>query len=199
MLRTCNLMTAITTAALLGTSSLAYAGDGYSFPSADGMLIAAAAPTFFLPPSEAGTPVLAGTEALSPPAVYGTGMASVPLAQPPVGAMFYAERFGAPARGADPYGYRFLTYALPYSAYANYANDYYRLFAPGYAVGEWTDRVSGFVEMGHGPVAGWTAAAYYLPPAGGPHKDTAPDLTLMPQFQPHPELQNSPAFKPPTT
>jgi hypothetical protein len=52
-------------------------------------------------------------------------------------------------------------------AFANYSNGYCRLFAPGHAVGAVTERVLGFVDMGHGgAVDGWTAAADYLPRQG---------------------------------
>ena len=84
---------------------------------------------------------------------------------------------------------------MGYSAFANYANDYYRLFAPGHAVGTWTDRVAGFVDSGYGgPVDGWTVATYYMPARRGPRRDSAPDLSLMPTLRAHPELQQDPTF-----
>ena len=96
------------------------------------------------------------------------------------------------------YGLAVLIPALGYAGFTNYANDYYRLFTPGYAVSAWTDRVSGFVDIGYGgAVDGWTAATYYMPRIRGRHRDSSPDLTVMPTFRAHPELQQNPTFTQP--
>lgn len=106
---------------------------------------------------------------------------------PPVGA--YGDR--------DAAGYRFVTEAISTSAYANYVADYARVFAPGYAVKSWTDRVFGVVEIGYGAVDGWTSATYDMARLRGPSRrsETRPDLSVMPTFRPHPELEQSPTFR----
>ena len=119
----------------------------------------------------------------------------VPL---PIGSPDYKARYGAHSpSAADIYAYRFLTHALASQSLANYAADYYRLFTPGYAVTAWTNRVAGFVETGYGnAVDSWTGGAYYLAHLRGPRvrRDSPPDLSPMPVFRPHPELENNPTF-----
>jgi hypothetical protein len=90
-----------------------------------------------------------------------------------------------------------MSHALMVAPYANYAADYARLFAPNYAVTAWTDRVFGVVDSGYSAVDGWTAAAYGLPHVQGPRRrgESSPDLTLMPTFRAHPELDRRPTFK----
>jgi len=101
---------------------------------------------------------------------------------------------------ADAYSYRFLTHALASASFANYAADYYRLFTPGYAVTTWTERMAGVVDIGYGgAIDSWTAGAYYMARLRGPARrgETAPDLSLMPKFRPHPELEQNPTFTQP--
>jgi hypothetical protein len=115
----------------------------------------------------------------------------------PTSGRSHDERFGMRSRAAEAYAYQFLTHMLNSSSYANYAADYARLFAPGYAVSTWTDRMFGMVDAGYGgPVDSWTAAAYYMPHRRGPARrhESAPDLSTMPEFRPHPELQTNPTF-----
>jgi hypothetical protein len=180
------LVTTITAALTLASGATALAGESYSFPSASGALIVDATPRF-APVAVHADAKLGGSAAMSP--VFGVGAAndkSLPL---PV---------YAPARSsADGYSYRFLTHALASQSFANYAADYYRIFTPGYAVTEWTDRVYGIVGLGYGgAIDGWTAGAHYMGKVRGPsrRKETAPDLSVMPTFRAHPELQENPSF-----
>jgi hypothetical protein len=110
----------------------------------------------------------------------------------------HGDRFGMRSHAAEAYAYKFFTHALSTASYANYAADYARLFAPGYAVSTWTDRMFGVIDAGYGgPVDSWTAAAYYMPRVQGPtrRRESAPDLSTMPSFRPHPELETPPTFK----
>lgn len=181
--------TVVTAAALTLGSANAWASDQYSFPSAAGANIAAQTPTFVAP--AAGDPGATTTGTVS------VGGASYKFVPPtPTSGRSHDERYGVRSQAAEAYAYRFLTHALNSSSYANYAADYARLFAPGYAVTTWTDRMFGAIDAGYGgPVDGWTAAAYYLPRARGPVRrgESAPDLSTMPAFRPHPELQ-APTF-----
>lgn len=193
---TSQLATALAATTILALTSVASAGEHYSFPSPNGLLVAAAPATYFaVPGSVDATPAEVSLDMRHQS--YAKDKEFTPIALAPAGAAFYAERFGGrSSRSAEADGFRFITQALSYSAFANYANDYYRLFAPGHAVGAWTDRVAGFVDSGYGgPVDGWTAAAYYLPRRAGRHRDSAPDLSLMPTLRAHPELQQDPTFK----
>lgn len=107
------------------------------------------------------------------------------------------SRLDAPSRN-DAFAYHLLTHALASQSFSNYAADYYRLFSPNYAVTAWTDRVSGLVEVGYGSaVDSWTAGAHYLGRVRGrgTHRNSAPDLSKMPEFRPHPELETHPTFQ----
>ena len=165
---------------------LAWAGDQYAFPSTSGPLIAASAPAAFVA-APGSTDVQAKLSFSAPSPALTTG-ADFTLMPAPFGSASHGER------NAEANGYRFLMEALGYSAFANYANDYYRLFAPGHAVSAWTDRVSGYGGSYGGAIDGWTVAAYYMPKLGGPRRDSAPDLSLMPTLRAHPELQQVPTF-----
>jgi len=174
----------------------AAAGDQYSFPSASGTMIAAttsqfAPPTIAQADANAVAPELGGAVAMTGASKFN----NIPL---PVGSPDYKARYGAHSpSAADVYAYRFITHALASQSFANYAADYYRLFTPGYAVTAWTDRVAGFVETGYGnAVDSWTGGAYYLGRVRGPsaRRDSPPDLSRMPTFRPHPELETHPTF-----
>jgi hypothetical protein len=172
-----------------GIAGPATAGDKFAFPSMNGATITAA-PQFAPPAAEA-------KQALSPSlgsfGVKGMKTDQIPL---PFVTLNYG-RFAAFAPGADAYAYRFLTHALASQSIANYAADYARIFAPGYAVTAWTDRVSGVIDTGYGgAVDSWTAGAYYMGRVRGParRRDSPPDLSTMPEFRPHPELQTHPTF-----
>lgn len=188
------LATAVTAAAALsmGTAQ-ARASDQFSFPSVNGVGIAGSAPVFVAPAAtEVNTqglaPQFAGSLSVNTSAYF------VPPA--PTTGLGHGDRFGMQSHAAEAYGYKFLTHALNTASYANYAADYVRLFAPGYAVGAWTDRMFGMIDAGYGgPVDSWTAAAYYMPRVRGPVRrlESAPDLSTMPSFRPHPELQ-APTF-----
>ena len=192
--------TAVTLASTLVGATAAQA-DQYSFPSSSGALIASSTATFVqLPGSDVSagplTPPGTGNQfsVLSSPGMDTTGIPR--LAPPPAGSPNYRDRFERNTSG-DAASYGFLTSALTSASYANYAADYYRLFAPGHAVAEWTDRVAGIVQVGYGgAVDSWTAGAYYLNRLHGPARRTesAPDLTLLPKFRPHPELEQNPSF-----
>lgn len=170
----------------------ASANEKFTFPSANGAVVAAATTPQFVPP--------AGAEGAEVQAVGLGGTVAIAGADkiPPllVGSPDYKSRFGMHSQSGDVYAYRFLTHALASQSFANYAADYYRLFTPGYAVQVWTDRVAGFVETGYGStVDSWTGGAYYLARLRGPSRgrNAPPDLSPMPEFRPHPELQ-SPTF-----
>lgn len=177
----------------------AQASDQYSFPSSNGLGIAAAAPVFMAPPSDVDAAArAAGVSADGSLSVSGVGV-SYRFAPPALtSGHAYDERFGMRSRAAEAYAFQFLTHALNSAAYRNYAGDYARLFAPGYAVSAWTDRMFGVVDAGYGgAVDSWTAAAYYMPRVRGParRRESAPDLSTMPTFHPHPELQTPPTFQ----
>ena len=164
----------------------AHAADKFTFPSSSGAQIAATAPQFGTAASGISTPA---AFVLWQPASYAS-RDGVPPPTP------YDEHFTT-GHGTNPYALQFLTYALSQAAFANYAADYQRLFAPNAALSRWTERVSGIVEAGYGgAVDGWTAGAYLLGNVRGPrHRaETPPDLTAMPKFGPHPELEERPTF-----
>ena len=76
--------------------------------------------------------------------------------------------------------------------------DYFLLTYPGYVISTWTDRVAGVPSTGVGTATDqWTAGVYYMPRvhAFGPPTEH-PQLTLMPKFHPHPELDHSRTFEP---
>lgn len=189
------LATAVTaaTALLMGTAQ-AWASDQFSFPSVNGAGIAGSAPVFVAPAgadahAQGLAPQFAGSLSINTSGYF------VPPA--PTSGLGHGDRFGMRSHAAEAYGYKFLTHALSTASYANYAADYVRLFAPGYAVGTWTDRMLGMVDAGYGgPVDSWTAAAYYMPRVRGPvrRRESAPDLSTMPSFRAHPELQAPPMF-----
>lgn len=172
--------------------SPATADEKYSFPSVNGAAIGAM--PHFVPPSaqaEGNVVLSSSVSGLGVKGVAKMDKVPIPLVSPAYG------HFAALAPGGDAYGYRFLTHALRSQSFANYAADYYRLFAPAYAVSAWTDRVSGIVETGYGgAVDSWTAGAYGLARVRGPsrRRNSAPDLSIMPEFRPHPELENGPTF-----
>lgn len=197
MLRARILVTALTTVTMTAVAPLASADDQYTFPSISSATINANAPaTFVAPSANVGTPGAAPSFRFGSPAENAKGAEVAPIAL--ADAAYYAERFGGRAGNTDAYGFRFATHALGYAGFANYANDYYRLFTPGFAVSQWTDRVAGFVDIGYGgAVDGWTAATYYMPRLRGRHRESSPDLSLMPTFRAHPELQQNPTFTQP--
>ena len=184
--------TAITIVVVFSTVGVSSAADEYVFPSANGVLIATTAtPEFNRPPAadrqvDVALP-FAGTLAIRSNGYphHRTEVA------PPLPIIGYG------GHGGDAFGYRFLTHALLSAAYANYAADHARLFQPGYAVTAWTDRVFGVSDVGFGAVDGWTAAAYQMPRVRGPlrRRESAPDLTVMPTFRSHPELERAPKFE----
>jgi hypothetical protein len=184
------LAASISALALAGTSvSPATADEKYSFPSVSGASISAA--PHFVPP-DGSAAFSASVSGLGVKGVAKMDKVPIPLVAPTYG------HFAALAPSGDAYGYRFLTHALRSQSFANYAADYYRLFAPAYAVTAWTDRVSGIVETGYGgAVDSWTAGAYGLARVRGPsrRRNSAPDLSIMPEFRPHPELENNPTFE----
>jgi hypothetical protein len=193
--------TVITAATLLAAATSARAGDEYAFPSASGVLIAASTSSFVASPI--GSPVEAGVlaPAFGGPFAVGAGagkFGKIPPMTLPVGDTIFNTTY-ARGQAADAYAYRFLTHALSSASFANYAADYYRLFTPGAAVTTWTERMAGIVDVGYGgAVDSWTAGAYYLGRVPGPRRrgESAPDLTLMPKFHPHPELEENPTFQP---
>lgn len=190
MKATRTLATAVTAVALLaGSSNVAIAGDQYVFPSASGVQLSAApAPTFVAPGQSHVAPGISA--AATNTFVYGHPAFS--RHEPPLPPPGYA--YGPQAA---PYAGRLMSHALMVAPYANYAADYARLFAPSHAVAAWTDRVFGVVDTGYTPVDGWTAAAYGLPRVPGPRRrnESAPDLSPMPNFRAHPELQDGLTFK----
>jgi len=170
----------------------AAADDALTFPSASGAMIAATATPQFVAPT--GANVEAGLIAPEAGGLVLTGVSKTDHLPLPYGSDY--KRFGMQSQG-DAYAYRFLTHALASQSFANYAADYYRLFTPGYAVTAWTDRVAGFVETGYGnSVDSWTGGAYYLGRVRGPstRRNSPPDLSRMPVFRPHPELETHPTF-----
>jgi len=186
---------ALSLASAAAAAMPAAAGDTYTFPSANGTMIAATATPQFAPP--VGAHVETGILAPGTGGVVLTGVSKSDHIPLPIGSPDYKARFGMHSQSGDAYAYRFLTHALASQSYANYAADYYRLFAPGYAVTAWTDRVAGFVETGYGgAVDSWTGGAYYLGRVRGPssRRNSPPDLSRMPVFRPHPELETNPTF-----
>jgi len=189
------LVTLITAGLTLATGQTALAEDQYSFPSPNGALVAATSPHFAPASAEPQASLAADVGGMS----VASGLAvSIDKAPPlPIGGHTYKDRFGMHSQGGDAYSYRFLTNALASQSFANYAADYYRLFTPGYAVTAWTDRVYGLVDLGYGgAIDSWTGGAYYLGKVRGPsrRRDAAPDLSVMPTFRAHPELEEKPVF-----
>ena len=183
---------AVTIALAFSTTGISSAADEYTFPSANGVLIATTAAPAFKSPSDGGRQF----DIVAPLGGSLAGRANGHTAHryevaPPLPIIGYGSR------GGDTYGYRFVTHALMSAAYANYAADHARLFAPGYAVTAWTDRVFGITDIGFSAVDGWTAAAYHMPRVSGPlrRRESMPDLSLMPTFRPHPELERTPKFE----
>ncbi len=171
--------------------SPATADDKYSFPSVNGAAIGPM-PHFVLPSADGNAALSTSVSGLGLKGVAKMDKVPMPLVAPTYG------HFAALAPSGDAYGYRFLTHALRSQSFANYAADYYRLFAPAYAVTAWTDRVSGLIETGYGgAVDSWTAGTYGLARVRGPsrRRNSAPDLSIMPEFRPHPELQDNPTFE----
>jgi hypothetical protein len=192
------LATAIT--AVLLASTAAQASDQFSFPSSSGALIAASAPpsTFVEQASVASAeangvaPSLGGSITAT-----STSASNVPAARLPLGQVYRRDTYVGRSQAADAYAYHFLTRALASSSFGQYAADYYRLFTPGAAVSTWTERMAGVVDAGYGgAIDGWTAGAYYLAKLRGParRRETAPDLSTMPTFRAHPELEQPPTF-----
>ncbi len=179
--------TLVTAALSICTAVVATAGENYAFPSASGVQLSATpTPTFIAPANgEASQPYASGVS-VGNAFVYGQPAFARYQLPPPV----YA------GGQATPYASRLMSHAFMVAPYANYAADYARLFAPNYAVSAWTDRVFGVVDSGYTAVDGWTAAAYGLPRLHGPRRrgESAPDLTLMPPFRAHPELDRGPTF-----
>jgi hypothetical protein len=186
---------ALSLALVAGATLPAAAGDQYSFPSASGTVIAATATPQFVPPEgTAGANVVAPETGGAAALTFSSKTDHIPL---PLGSPDYKARYGMRSQSGDVYAYRFLTHALASQSFANYAADYYRLFTPGYAVTAWTDRVAGFVETGYGnAIDSWTGGAYYLRRVRGPatRRNSPPDLSIMPAFRPHPELEDHPTF-----
>ncbi len=187
--RAASVLTSAVLAAMIATT--ASAGDKFSFPSSNGATIAAPTQHFGAPASDAGVAQPSAGVALG---VSANG--KVPLS--PLYAPNGKPRFEGRPQGNDAYAYRFLTQALATQAFSNYAADYYRLFAPNYAVTAWTDRVSGIIDVGYGSaIDSWTAGAHYLNRVRGPRvrRDSPPDLSTMPVFRAHPELETQPTFQ----
>lgn len=180
-----SIATAVTMATLaIGAASGARAGETFAFPSANGVQLASApAPTFSLPAQSAPQIGFGGAK-------FDHGHMQTARHEPPLPPPAFA--YGH----QTPYASRFMSHALMIAPYANYAADYSRLFAPNHALDAWTDRVFGIVTSGYGAVDGWTAVAYGLPRAAGPRRrnESVPDLSTMPKFRAHPELQETPAF-----
>jgi hypothetical protein len=189
------LATAVTAVAILaGSANFAIAGEQYVFPSAGGVQLSSApAPTFVVPGQAHAAPGIPAS-AIGGTFVY--GQPALGRYEPPLPPPGYASGYAYGPQAA-PYAGRLMSHALMVAPYANYAADYTRLFAPNRAVAAWTDRVFGFVDAGYTPVDGWTAAAYGLPRIPGPRRrsEAAPDLSLMPAFRTHPELQDELTFK----
>lgn len=175
--------------AAIAASASAWASEAYYFPSANGAIVVTTTTQFGnqQPDLRLGLGVRS--------AAYGMDPHRVPPPAPtPVD-----DRFGTRSAEMDGYGFKFLTQALAAASYANYMADYQRLFAPNYALTVWTDRVYGLIGAGYGgPVDGWTSGAYYLGRARGPRirRESPPDLSTMPKFRPHPELEDAPTFEP---
>jgi hypothetical protein len=182
--------TVVTTTVLsIFTAGAAIAGENYVFPSASGVQLSATPAQTFAPPVQSSDHARVNLSVPMGTHAYGQPMFSThePPLPPPV--------FANLQQGAAPYISRLMSHALMVAPYANYAADQARLFAPNYAVTAWTDRVLGVVESGYGAVDGWTT--YGMPRLRGPrHRgESTPDLTTMPTFRAHPELDRTPAFK----
>ena len=193
MSRTIATATFVTIAVALSTAGTGSASDEYTFPSANGVHIATTTtPAFTLTTPAAdrqldiSTPVANASYSYS--ASYHRARYDV---APPLLIV------GHQGYGGDASSYRFFTHALLSAAYANYAADHARLFAPSYAVTAWTDRVFGMADIGFGAVNSWTAATYEMPRLRGPRRrgESMPDLSLMPTFRAHPELERAPTFE----
>jgi hypothetical protein len=188
MKATRSLATAVTTAALsLAASSIAAAGDQYVFASPGGVQLAASpAPTFAAP---AVGHASASNVTIGSTFGYGPALHRYEPPLPP-------PSFAAGSSGAAPYAGQLMSHALMVAPYANYAADYARLFAPNHAVSAWTERVLGVVDSGYTTVDGWTAATYGMPRVSGPRRrgESRPDLSLMPSFRAHPELDRPSTF-----
>jgi hypothetical protein len=188
-----SILAVVLSAGLAAAIVPAEAGENYSFPSVNGVALAVTPTPHFVPPADAQAEakIAPYTGSLSVVGVSKSGDYA-PLPK-------YEGRFGMKTTSGDAYAYRFLTHALASAAYRNYEQDYYRLFGPGYAVATWTDRVlSGYIEVGYGgAVDAWTAGAYYLSKLRGPRRrhESAPDLSTMPEFRSHPELDAAPVFE----
>lgn len=179
---------AVAAIAALNVTSVS-ASDTFTFASPNGVALSTSTPHFApaLSPKSADPAVIGGALSFG-----GLGSAGDKVPLP-----LYAPERSRAAYGNDPYAYHFLTHALASQSFANYAADYYRLFAPGYAVTAWTDRVAGIVDAGYGnAVDSWTGGAYYLGRVRGPRtrRNAPPDLSKMPTFRPHPELEMHPTF-----
>jgi hypothetical protein len=186
---------AIAVALFAFVSAPAQAADTYFFPSSGGaQLSATPAPQFVQPTTESNADVKTGIVSTSTGTTDAVTLTAARLPVPVV-TRGYGGRFGR-SDEASAYAYRFLTHALASQSFSNYAADYYRLFTPGYAVSTWTDRVYGMVDAGYGSVDGWTAGVYMLPRVGGRSygRNSAPDLSVMPKFKSHPELEKDPTF-----
>lgn len=170
----------------LSAASIAAAGEQYVFPSAAGVQLSASPPPTFVSPASSTS-----VSSLNVSHAFVSGYAARSSYDPPLPPPNYAFGRSAPYAGA------LMSRALMVAPYANYAADYARLFAPNYAITQWTERVFGIVDGGYTPVDGWTAATYGMPRLQGPHRrsESAPDLSAMPKFRPHPELEAGPTFK----
>jgi hypothetical protein len=186
---------ALTAALFALVSAPTEAAETYSFPSPGGAQLGAApTPQFAQPATESNADVKTGIVSTSVGSTDAVALSTAKLPVPVV-TRGYGGRFGR-SDEATAYAYRFLTHALASQSFSNYAADYYRLFTPGYAVSTWTDRVYGMVDVGYGSVDGWTAGVYMLPRVGGRSygRDSSPDLSVMPKFRSHPELEKEPTF-----
>jgi hypothetical protein len=174
-MQTTRILATLVTLAGVVAALPAHAGERYAFPSPNGLHVSAApAPSFVQLPAQAGS--------------FVSGLPAQHHRQADIAPPIPLFRYG----GSEPY--RSLSHALTGAAYANYAADYARIFAPSYAVSSWTGRVFGVVEQGHGAVDAWTGAAYHLNRLRGRRGPSARDLSAMPQFRPHPELEEGPSF-----
>lgn len=182
-----NIATLVTAGALCICTTGNAAEGNYAFPSASGVQLSATPAPTFVAAADGGTaqPSAAGVS-IGNAFIYGHPALARHQLPPP-----------AYTGGQMPYASRLMSHTLMVAPYANYAADYARLFAPNYAVSAWTDRVFGVVESGYSAVDGWTASAYGLSRLQGPRRrgESAPDLTLMPTFRAHPDLDPGPTFK----
>lgn len=178
------------------TVSAQAAEVSYSFPSPSGAQLGAMqSPQFAAPATDAQSDVKTGvvsTSATSVTDASALGASKLPV---PVVARGYGGEYGR-SEAAAAFAYRFLTHALAQQSFSNYSADYYRLFTPGYAVSTWTDRVYGMVDVGYGSIDGWTSGVYGLNRVGGRSygRNSPPDLSVLPKFKSHPELEKQPTF-----